>query len=161
MNMQKSQKGFTLIELVVVMVILAIMAAVAIPQFINLRSQARVAALNGLAGALNGAVSITQAKYFALGGGASNNPISLQNGNTVDVSTTIGKNEGAPLATATGIGNALNGTAGLTPTYVAGPPATVTFDFAPTATGCNVTYNSGNATTAPVVTVVNTGGTAC
>ncbi|MDO8425923.1 MAG: prepilin-type N-terminal cleavage/methylation domain-containing protein, partial [Deltaproteobacteria bacterium] len=41
--MRKSNKGFTLIELVMVIVILAILAAVAIPRFIDLQSDARIA----------------------------------------------------------------------------------------------------------------------
>jgi MSHA pilin protein MshA len=48
----KKQAGFTLIELVIVIVILGILAVVAIPKFINLSSDAQVAATNGVAGAL-------------------------------------------------------------------------------------------------------------
>ena len=60
-------KGFTLIELVMVIVILGILAAVALPRYINLKSQAQVAALKGALGAIRAAISIYYASTAVYG----------------------------------------------------------------------------------------------
>jgi MSHA pilin protein MshA len=58
----KRQGGFTLIELVVVIVILGILAVTAAPRFLNLQSDARASALEGLKGAIDGAAGIVYGK---------------------------------------------------------------------------------------------------
>ncbi|MDP1656887.1 MAG: type II secretion system protein [Rubrivivax sp.] len=61
----KQQSGFTLIELVMVIVILGILAAVAIPRFVDLRGDAQVASVQGVAGALSSAAAINYAARSA------------------------------------------------------------------------------------------------
>ncbi|MFZ3126603.1 MAG: prepilin-type N-terminal cleavage/methylation domain-containing protein [Rhodoferax sp.] len=59
--MKQVQRGFTLIELVMVIVILGVLAAVAVPKFVNLKTDAQVAATQGVAGSLNSAFAINYA----------------------------------------------------------------------------------------------------
>ena len=54
----KNQNGFTLIELVIVIVLLGVLAAIAVPRFVNLEDDAQAAALNASAAAITSAMNI-------------------------------------------------------------------------------------------------------
>lgn len=70
----RNEKGFTLIEIVMVIVLLGILAAVAIPRFLDLQTEAKTAAAKGVKGALRGAFSIAYAKHRVAGLTASETP---------------------------------------------------------------------------------------
>jgi MSHA pilin protein MshA len=66
-NNSSKQQGFTLIELVVVIVILGILAATAAPKFIDLTSDAKKSVMEGVEGSLESAVSMVHAKALVAG----------------------------------------------------------------------------------------------
>lgn len=61
------QAGFTLIEIIVVIVILGILAAVALPKFVNIGGEARIAKMQGAVGAINSASVLVHSKFLAAG----------------------------------------------------------------------------------------------
>ncbi|NKF52351.1 type II secretion system protein [Shewanella sp. WXL01] len=65
--MKSSQQGFTLIELVVVIIILGILAVTAAPKFINLQGDARVSTLQGVKAAIQGGNTLVYSKAALAG----------------------------------------------------------------------------------------------
>jgi MSHA pilin protein MshB len=104
----KTQQGFTLIELVVVVVILGFLAVTAIPKFIDLTEQAKQANIEGMAGGFATGVSLARSQWEAEG-----RPQNTSDENTVNydgsalflttpAATNITLRAGYPMGTATG-----------------------------------------------------------
>ncbi len=149
----RRNQGFTLIELVVVIVILGILAAFAVPKFVALDSTARVATINGLAGSVQSAAALARGLSMA-----SQNAVSVPMEGAV---VTLVNNY--PDASASGIVAALNTSASGTDFLITpGTAATGTASWskvgAPTPANCAVSYTPptvlGNP---PTVVTVTTG----
>ena len=91
------QAGFTLIELVVVIVLLGILSATAIPRFVNMRNEAIIATMQGLKGSLESAATMAHAKALVQGKDTQANATIVVGGATVNLVY------GYPAGTAAGI----------------------------------------------------------
>ncbi|MBS1170045.1 MAG: type secretion system protein [Burkholderiaceae bacterium] len=163
MNMRsKSQSGFTLIELVVVIVILGVLAAIALPRFANLQAQARIAKMQGALGAMKSAAAMSHALALANGlaadaGGAAPGTANMINVEGVAVTMINGYPSAQYILQLAGVGSGAAGAPPAVPgagavygdyyvTAVAAGAITVAPDV--NHQGCTITYTAA-ANSAP------------
>ncbi len=94
--MRKIQTGFTLIELVVVITILGLLAAIALPKFASLQADARLAKMNGAMGSVKAAAAMSHAVLIARGFDASYSGTPVPN--IIIEGTTVAYANGYPTA---------------------------------------------------------------
>ncbi|MFM4730951.1 prepilin-type N-terminal cleavage/methylation domain-containing protein [Aeromonas salmonicida] len=143
----KKQAGFTLIELVIVIIILGILAVTAAPKFLNLQGDARTSTLKGVEGSLNSAGSMVYSKAVIAGKDTADSE-TLDVGNGVNVGIAYGY----PKATKDDLEKVLELSSG---DWSFGTPASSSIQIFPagvsatTATDCFVTYTEATSDSLP------------
>ncbi|MFM4963487.1 prepilin-type N-terminal cleavage/methylation domain-containing protein [Aeromonas bivalvium] len=143
----KKQAGFTLIELVIVIIILGILAVTAAPKFLNLQDDARTATLKGVEGSLNSAGAMVYSKAVIAGKDTADSE-TLDVGNGVNVGIAYGY----PKATKDDLEKVLELSSG---DWSFGTPASSSIKIFPagvsatTATDCFVTYTEATSGSLP------------
>src|SRR5258708_31142237 len=152
MNIMRGRlHGFTLMELVVTISIIAIVAAVALPRYITLQTQARAAKMQAIYGGIRSAAMLAHAQAIATGTTAAAT-VSMEG-------ALIDQGNGYPTADATGIIaalhlNAINDQVTISAGGAA-PRSTITIDIngATTAANCRVSYTSALAGGSPGISL--------
>jgi len=147
----KKQAGFTLIELVIVIIILGILAVTAAPKFLNLQDDARTSTLKGVEGSLNSAGAMVYSKSV-IAGNDKLPDTTLDIGNGVNVAIAYGY----PKATEADLKKVLDLSAG---DWSFGTPVSSSIKIFPTgvsastATNCFVTYTQAGSGSLPTTEV--------
>jgi MSHA pilin protein MshA len=147
--MKKQQSGFTLIELIMVIVILGILSAFALPRFADLSTDAERAATEGARAAVRSASAIVHSSFLAAG--TTPATVTMEDGTIIDIIN--GYPSGDDADTNAQICEAAGVEVDFTCTDDNAAQAVTTITFS--GGSCNFTYTEAGATASPVVGAVS------
>lgn len=160
----RTSKGFTLIELVVVIAIVGILAAFALPRFMDAQRDARRAKVQSLYGALRSASALAHARCVLDISGTSLTPACNATGGTVDMEgVSIAMLNQYPARNTVDAGSGIIAAAGIVPqadgvlVSVGTNPTTIDVVGALTAGECRISYTEAVPGLAPTITLTPTG----
>ncbi len=155
----RRQAGFTMVELIVVILILGILAAVAVPRFISMGADARAAKLQAILGSVRSATQIVHSAALVRSLDQQTTASNL----TMDSGATVQINYGYPTGTVAGIVSAAGLVAandGVTLSADAAAGSAYTISINGASGTCQVSYTSPSAVnTAPTITATPASGT--
>ncbi|MFT5635940.1 MAG: MSHA pilin protein MshA [Cognaticolwellia sp.] len=159
-NSFSKQKGFTLIELVVVIVILGILAATAVPKFIDLTGDARKSAMQGVQGSISGAVNLAHAKALVssqIGATGSIQVGSFHYALVNGYPAAVAVGDGSTSVLGLGVGSLIELDTASDISFTDASPSVFTHSGTASGDVCTLSYaNAADSETAPVVTATLT-----